>query len=150
MTAEQKAAARRAAEEMPDTVLYGGERGRQRLLCMIDDMPETTSFEERVQAELAAIGAMLVEKNRAYGNSALDPIRVFSKADPVEQLKVRLDDKLSRLKRGLGAETSAADAEDVILDLIGYLVLLRIAVSTRRMRDQSAGHPKAQREEVSR
>ena len=66
------------------------------------------------------IGDILVEKNRAYGDSALNPVRVFSRADSREQLLVRLDDKLSRIARGgeLG--------EDVVLDLIGYLVLLRV------------------------
>lgn len=56
-----------------------------------------------------------------YGNSALDPVRVFSKVSSVEQLLVRIDDKLSRLKRG------TPDGEDIERDLLGYLVLLRIA-----------------------
>ena len=64
----------------------------------------------------------LLEKNRAYGNSALDPLRLFSKADPVEQLNVRIDDKLSRIARG--REYAGDDTE---LDLIGYLVLRRVA-----------------------
>jgi hypothetical protein len=64
---------------------------------------------------------MLLAKNDAYGNSALDPIRCFSKAGAVEQLNVRLDDKLSRLMRG------SAAGEDVELDLMGYLVLKRVA-----------------------
>jgi hypothetical protein len=64
---------------------------------------------------------MLVAKNAAYGNSALAPVRVFSRATPIEQLLVRIDDKLSRLARGASA------GEDVELDLMGYLVLLRIA-----------------------
>ena len=64
---------------------------------------------------------MLTEKNAAYGNSAIEPIRVFSKASAEEQLLVRIDDKLSRLARG------SAAGEDVVADLIGYLVLLRIA-----------------------
>jgi hypothetical protein len=67
------------------------------------------------------IKAMLLEKNRAYGDAALDPVRIFSKSDPVEQIRVRLDDKLSRLARG------SAAGEDVVLDLMGYLVLLRVA-----------------------
>ena len=67
------------------------------------------------------IATLLLEKNAAYGNSALEPVRIFSKASATEQLLVRLDDKLSRLARG------SAAGEDVILDLIGYLVLLRIA-----------------------
>lgn len=65
--------------------------------------------------------AMLQAKNKAYGNSALEPMRVFSKAEPTEQIRVRIDDKLSRIRNG------TIDDEDTILDLIGYLILLRIA-----------------------
>ena len=68
-----------------------------------------------------AIKEILLEKNRQYGNSALEPVRIFSKASNEEQILVRLDDKLSRLARG------TAGGEDVILDLIGYLILLRIS-----------------------
>lgn len=71
---------------------------------------------------------LLLRKNAAYGNSALDPVRVFSRADRLEQLRVRIDDKLSRLARGRG------DDEDTELDLIGYLLLLRAArrIDSRR------------------
>lgn len=65
----------------------------------------------------------LIRKNQAYGDSALNPVRVFSKLDPGAQILVRLDDKLSRLKRG------TPDGEDIILDLLGYLVILTIAES---------------------
>ena len=47
---------------------------------------------------------------------------MFSRAEPEEQLLVRIDDKLSRIARG-----SEFENDDTILDLIGYLVLLRIA-----------------------
>lgn len=67
------------------------------------------------------VRVLLLGKNAAYGNSAIDPLRIFSKASPVEQLLVRLDDKLSRLARG------SAAGEDVEWDLLGYLVLLRVA-----------------------
>ena len=46
------------------------------------------------------IKELLIEKNRAYGNSALDPVRIFSQADSDEQICVRIDDKLSRFARG--------------------------------------------------
>ena len=78
-------------------------------------------FHEEVTAELAFIRNLLVEKNQAYGDSALNPVRIFSKVSTVEGLKIRIDDKLSRLARGHDA------GEDVILDLIGYLVMLRLA-----------------------
>ena len=75
-------------------------------------------FRARVHAILMGIEEMLVEKNAAYGDSALNPMRVFSKASAEEQILVRIDDKLSRLARG------AAAGEDVLADLVGYLVLL--------------------------
>ena len=64
----------------------------------------------------------LIDKNRAYGNSALDPVRIFSSSDNVEQLKVRIDDKLSRFARG-----GEFPGDNDIDDLIGYLVLLKLA-----------------------
>ena len=57
-----------------------------------------------------------------YGDSALNPVRIMSKSDSVEQIKVRIDDKLSRLSQG-----NLDDDEDVINDLIGYFILLKIA-----------------------
>jgi hypothetical protein len=68
------------------------------------------------------IAHMLIEKNISYGNSALDPARIFSTADSMEQLKVRIDDKLNRIKNNQGY---AGDND--IDDLIGYLILLKIA-----------------------
>jgi len=65
---------------------------------------------------------MLISKNKKYGNSALEPKRIFSKASAEEQLLVRIDDKLSRM-------SNQDEDEDVIEDLLGYLVLLKIARS---------------------
>lgn len=70
------------------------------------------------------IKQLLLEKNRKYGDSAINPIRIFSKADTKEQIKVRIDDKLNRLKNLQEDET-----EDVITDLIGYLILLKIKMN---------------------
>lgn len=77
-----------------------------------------------------AVKELLLAKNKAYGNSALDPVRVFSKSDPVEQLKVRIDDKLSRLLRGEGSLPDES-LNDTITDLLGYFVLLKIALARR-------------------
>ncbi len=65
---------------------------------------------------------MLLAKNARYGDSAMQPRRIFSRADHLEQLKVRIDDKLSRMK-----SAQIDDTEDVELDLAGYLVLLKVA-----------------------
>lgn len=84
--------------------------------------PRETDFGVSVQEVVNEVRDTLIAKNKAYGNSALEPVRVFSTADPVEQIRVRIDDKLSRLKSSLND-----DNEDTVLDLMGYLVLLRIA-----------------------
>lgn len=68
---------------------------------------------------------LLLEKNRKYGDSALSPARIFSKANAVEQILVRIDDKLNRIQKGAGL---LANDEDVVMDLIGYLVLLKISL----------------------
>jgi len=65
---------------------------------------------------------MLIKKNRSYGDSALKPVRIFSKADAEAGLMVRIDDKLSRIQSGNGDF-----GEDTLLDLLGYFILLRIA-----------------------
>lgn len=82
--------------------------------------PARGPLHDEIAAECSAICDMLQRKNAAYGNSALEPIRVFSQASPVEQLLVRADDKLARIRN------QAAD-EDAVSDLIGYLILLKIA-----------------------
>ena len=76
---------------------------------------------EDILAAVRRVENLLLAKNAAYGGSALDPVRIFSTAPTSEQIRVRIDDKLSRLARG------SAAGEDVVLDLIGYLVLLLIA-----------------------
>ena len=76
---------------------------------------------EKISAKCDDIREMLVEKNQKYGDSALYPMRVFSRGSNHEQLRIRIDDKLSRIHAGV------IDDEDTILDLCGYLVLLLIA-----------------------
>jgi hypothetical protein len=80
------------------------------------------NFANKVSSYLLEIRELLVSKNLKYGNSALEPLGVFSKLSAKEGLLVRIDDKLKRIKNG----SLEKDDEDVINDLIGYLVLLKI------------------------
>lgn len=64
---------------------------------------------------------MLLDKNRKYGDSAIYPVRIFSQASNIEQINVRIDDKLSRI---MSAQDD--DTEDAETDLIGYLVLKKV------------------------
>ena len=62
-------------------------------------------------------------KNAKYGDAALEPLNIFSKAGAVAGIKVRIDDKLKRIQNaGLCDAT-----EDTLQDLAGYLILLMIA-----------------------
>lgn len=68
------------------------------------------------------IKELLLDKNRKYGDSAINPIRILSKSSNTEQILVRIDDKLNRIKN-----MQSDEDEDVITDLIGYLVLYKVA-----------------------
>jgi len=81
-----------------------------------------TSAGKKILDACLNLAHMLIKKNISYGNSALEPIRIFSKSDAREQLHVRIDDKLSRIMRG----TEYVGDNDID-DLIGYLILLKIA-----------------------
>jgi len=80
-------------------------------------------FAVQVTVVLEEIRDLLIAKNQKYGNSALEPLGVFSQLSAKEGLLIRIDDKLKRIKNG----SLQKDDEDVINDLIGYLVLLKIS-----------------------
>jgi len=82
------------------------------------------STENKIILVCDEIKDLLLSKNDAYGNSALEPLGVFSDLKAKESIMVRLDDKLKRIKnRGINDQT-----EDTVMDLAGYLVLLMIAI----------------------
>lgn len=80
---------------------------------------QTQADIERISRQ---VSDLLIAKNKSYGDSALHPSRIFSKSDAVEQLLVRIDDKLSRIQNG-----HEWPGDNEIDDLIGYLILLKIA-----------------------
>lgn len=88
----------------------------------MDNYKPTNKTEKEIVECCESIKELLISKNRAYGNSALDPVRIFSKYDNAEQLLVRIDDKLSRFARG-----NEFPGDNDIDDLIGYLILLKVA-----------------------
>ena len=67
---------------------------------------------------------LLLQKNNAYGDSALNPVGIFSDLKATEAIKIRLDDKLKRIANvGLSDKT-----EDTLMDCAGYMILLMIAI----------------------
>lgn len=84
-----------------------------------------TDSQHEIERVCDKVKQLLLYKNSKYGDSALSPIRVLSNSSPVEQILVRIDDKLNRIKQGDGL---LEKDEDVVLDLIGYFILLKIAL----------------------
>lgn len=100
----------------PTEVIFSFYRN---LVCLI-----SIKKNKAVSDILSEIKNLLISKNQKYGNAALEPIRIFAQADSVEQIKVRMDDKLNRIKQG-----HVNDDEDVLMDLLGYLILLDISTN---------------------
>lgn len=92
-----------------------------------------TRTQELIEKICDEVKAVLLEKNRAYGDSAINPLRIFSRTDAIEQINVRIDDKLSRISRG-----HEYGGDDTELDLIGYLVLKRVARTIASEDEKSA------------
>lgn len=96
-----------------------------------------------IKSKCKQLEELLLSKNEKYGNSALDPLNVFSEAGAVAGIKMRIDDKLKRIKNaGLVDAT-----EDTLQDLAGYLILLMIAkdneshdIQERLRQDESTSH----------
>ena len=94
-------------------------------LIEVTNMVETETTPSKIVKTIDEIRDFLLLKNDQYGDSALEPIRIFSKSSRDEQLKVRIDDKLNRLVQG---NANIESDEDVIKDLIGYLILLLVSM----------------------
>ena len=78
----------------------------------------TEEVQKRIEKIVESIGKMLIMKNTNYGNSAIEPINIFSKEGNINSILVRLDDKLGRIKN------STELRKNDISDIMGYLILL--------------------------
>ncbi len=98
-------------------------------------MGDSSTSQYQSQFDIAAVcdevKELLLEKNLKYGDAALHPARIFSRADTAEQLNVRIDDKLNRI-----ANRKDNEDEDPEWDLLGYLILKRVEKMQRERRSQ--------------
>jgi len=75
----------------------------------------------------------LYEKNKRYGDTALNPSNDLSNAEPVTKLLVRAEDKLSRIR--IAAKIGIMRKNDYV-DLMGYLSFIMIAKGWTDFADQ--------------
>lgn len=86
----------------------------------IDTMPTQQKIAEITEA----IRDLLLYKNQKYGDSALNPKKIFYKGDARNPILIRLDDKLGRIMANADATPRIND----IADIIGYCTLLLISM----------------------
>lgn len=117
------------AEESNDLCFYTSPSNVEPLVqCTIPSWVETSThsddFADKLDKVSSEVVALLKSKNKAYGNTALDPVQIFSRLDATEALCARIDDKIMRIKnKGINDQT-----EDTVDDLIGYLLLLKMSM----------------------
>lgn len=85
------------------------------------------TVDELISEECLTLERMLLLKNSTYNNSLHAEPPLFP-IDSITGIQARINDKLNRIKQvGLTDET-----EDSVLDLIGYLIHLRIALKLNK------------------
>ena len=78
--------------------------------------------EREISAIFDGLKSLIVEKNKRYGDSALEPVRLFAHdIRPGDAIRIRLDDKLARIRN------SGELRKNDVADLMGYLCLLCIS-----------------------
>ena len=90
-------------------------------------MTHHTETQEKIIALTGAMRDLLLYNNQKYGDSALQPKRVFYKGDAVNSILIRLDDKLGRIM----ANTENTPRINDVADIIGYCTLLLIGMGVK-------------------
>lgn len=91
---------------------YEGLPDTQRKICEITD----------------AIKDLLLYKNQKYGDSAINPKKIFYKGDSTNSILIRLDDKIGRVMSNTDEKPRVNDT----VDIIGYGILLLISMSVNK------------------
>ena len=85
------------------------------------DLPPT---QQKIHEIMGAMKDLLLYKNQMYGDSAINPEKIFYKGDSTSSILVRLNDKIGRVKANPDDKPRIND----ICDIIGYCTLLLISM----------------------
>ena len=69
---------------------------------------------KQIKSTMKRIEKLLISKNLQYGDSVMEPIGLFAKGNVEDLVRVRIDDKLSRLKSG--DDSIESDVDNLIGD----------------------------------
>lgn len=89
------------------------------------DLPPT---QQKIHEIMGAMKDLLLYKNQMYGDSAINPEKIFYKGDSTSSILVRLNDKIGRVKANPDDKPRIND----VCDIIGYCVLLLISMGVTR------------------
>lgn len=83
-----------------------------------------TPTQQKIRNIMDAMKDLLLYKNQKYGDSAINPKKIFYKGDSTNSILIRLDDKLCRIMSNTENKPRVND----VADLIGYCTLLLISM----------------------
>lgn len=85
------------------------------------DLPPT---QQKIHELMGAMKDLLLYKNQKYGDSAINPKKIFYKGDSTNSILIRLDDKIGRVM----SNTEESPRVNDVCDIIGYCTLLLISM----------------------
>lgn len=80
--------------------------------------------QRKICVTLEAMKDLLLYKNQKYGDSAINPKKIFYKGDSTNSILIRLDDKIGRVMSNTEEKPRIND----VCDIIGYCTLLLISM----------------------
>ena len=89
------------------------------------DLPPT---QQKIHEIIGAMKDLLLYKNQKYGDSAINPKKIFYKGDSTNSILIRLDDKLGRVMSNTEEKPRIND----VCDIIGYCTLLLISMGVTK------------------
>lgn len=92
---------------------------------MIKEVEVNLGTQQKIKNILDAMEDLLLYKNRKYGDSAINPKKIFYKGDSTNSILIRLDDKIGRVMSNTEEKPRVND----VADIIGYCTLLLISMN---------------------
>ena len=85
---------------------------------------EGTPTQQKIKDILSGVTDLILYKNRKYGDSAINPKKIFYKGDSTNSILIRLDDKIGRVMSSTEEKPRVND----VADIIGYCTLLLVSM----------------------
>ena len=93
-------------------------------LCLRTEDFEDTPTQQKIKDILSGMTDLLLYKNKKYGDSAINPKKIFYKGDSTNSILIRLDDKIGRVMSNTEEKPRVND----VADIRGYCTLLLVSM----------------------